>query len=172
MSDLYDTDVVIWSERQADLLGCMAAGEWVNDQIDWANVAEEIAALGISDRRELRNRVRTILAHLLKLQISSAIEQRAGWCDTILEQRAQLRTLLRQQSQLEAHLAKCDQRGAARGARTGAGFAGSSQGTAAHLMRLRLASRTSKCSVHGCQTVPTDGMSTCESGAGRLGDDL
>ena len=94
MSDLYDTDVVIWSERQADLLGCMAAGEWVNDQIDWANVAEEIAALGISDRRELRNRVRTILAHLLKLQISSAIEQRAGLCDTILEQRAKLRRLL------------------------------------------------------------------------------
>jgi hypothetical protein len=95
MSDLYDIDVVIWSERQAALLRRMAAGERVNDQIDWTNVAGEIEALGISDRRELRNRVRTILAHLLKLQVSPATEPRAGWCETILEQRAQLRTLLR-----------------------------------------------------------------------------
>ena len=47
MSDLYDTDLVIWSERQAELLRRMAAGERVNDQIDWENVAEEIVqALG------------------------------------------------------------------------------------------------------------------------------
>jgi hypothetical protein len=31
MSDLYDTDVVAWSERQADLLRRMAGGERVND---------------------------------------------------------------------------------------------------------------------------------------------
>ena len=102
MGDLYDTDVVVWSERQAALLRRMAAGERVNDQIDWANVAEEIEALGISDRRELRNRVRTILAHLLKLQVSPAIEPRAGWCETILEQRAQLRTLLRDSPSLKS----------------------------------------------------------------------
>jgi len=70
MGDLYYTDVVIWSERQAALLRRMAAGERVNDQNDWANVAEEIDALDISDRRELTNRARTILAHLLKLQVS------------------------------------------------------------------------------------------------------
>ncbi len=104
MSELYDTDVVIWSERQAALLRRMAAGERVNDQIDWANVAGEIEALGISDRRELRNRVRTILTHLLKLQVSPATEPRAGWCETILEQRAQLRTLLRDSPSLKPTL--------------------------------------------------------------------
>ena len=97
MSDLYDIDVVIWSERQAALLRRMPAGERVNDQIDWTNVAGEIEALGISDRRELRNRVRTILAHLLKLQVSPATEPRAGWCETILEQRAQLRDVAARQ---------------------------------------------------------------------------
>jgi hypothetical protein len=94
MSDLYDTDVVIWSERQAALLRRMAAGERVNDQVDWENVAEEIEALGISDRRELRNRVRIILAHLLKLQLSPAIEPRPGWRETVREQRRQLRIVL------------------------------------------------------------------------------
>jgi hypothetical protein len=36
----------IWSERQAVLLRRIAVGERVNDQVDWANVAEEIEALG------------------------------------------------------------------------------------------------------------------------------
>jgi hypothetical protein len=94
MSDLYDTDIVIWSERQAALLRRMAAGERVNDQVDWENVAEEIEALGVSDRRELRNRVRTILVHLLKLEVSPAAEPRPGWRETVREQRRQLRTLL------------------------------------------------------------------------------
>jgi Domain of unknown function DUF29 len=93
MSDLYDTDIVVWSERQAALLRRMAAGERVNDQVDWENVAGEIEALGISDRREVRNRVRTILAHLLKLEVSLA-EPRPGWRETVREQRRQLRTLL------------------------------------------------------------------------------
>jgi Domain of unknown function DUF29 len=42
MSDLYDTDILAWSKRQADLLRRVAAGERVNDQVDWGNVAEEI----------------------------------------------------------------------------------------------------------------------------------
>jgi hypothetical protein len=104
MSNLYGADVVIWSERQAALLRRMAAGERVNDQVDWENVAEEIESLGISDRREPRNRVRTILAHLLKLQVSPATEPRAGWCETVLEQRAQLRTLLRDSPSLRSTL--------------------------------------------------------------------
>ena len=42
MSNLYDTDILAWSERQADLLRRVAAGERANDQVDWGNVAEEI----------------------------------------------------------------------------------------------------------------------------------
>ena len=38
MSNLYDTDAVQWSERQAELLRRLAAGERVNDQVDWENV--------------------------------------------------------------------------------------------------------------------------------------
>ena len=93
MSD-YDTDVLVWSERQAELLRRMGAGERVNDQVDWANVAEEIESLGKSDRRELRSRVRTILVHLIKLQASPAAEPRAGWRETIQQQRAEIRGLI------------------------------------------------------------------------------
>ncbi len=90
----YDTDLMLWSERQAALLRRAAAGERVNDQVDWENVAEEIESLGKSNRRELTNRIRTILIHLIKLQASPATEPRAGWRETIIEQRAEIRTLL------------------------------------------------------------------------------
>ena len=38
MSDLYEDDILLWSERQAALLRRMAAGERLNDQVDWENV--------------------------------------------------------------------------------------------------------------------------------------
>ena len=44
----YDTDTVLWSAQQADLLRRLAAGEGVNDQVDWENVAEEIDSVGRS----------------------------------------------------------------------------------------------------------------------------
>ena len=93
MSD-YETDLVIWADRQADLLRRMGAGERVNDQVDWENVAEEIEALARSDRRALRNRVRTILVHLIKLLASPATEPRAGWIETVYEQRSAIAELL------------------------------------------------------------------------------
>ncbi len=41
----YDADFVLWSREQADLLRRMAAGERVNDQVYWENLAEEIESL-------------------------------------------------------------------------------------------------------------------------------
>ena len=47
MSDLYDTDILLWSERQADLLRRHAAGERVNDaSIDWPNIARRSRTWG------------------------------------------------------------------------------------------------------------------------------
>ena len=46
MSDLYDTDIALWSEQQARLLRRHAAGKPVNnDDLDWQNIAEEIESL-------------------------------------------------------------------------------------------------------------------------------
>ena len=93
MSD-YDTDTVLWSERQADLLRRLAAGERVNDQVDWENVAEEIDSVGRSQRTALASHVRVVLEHLMKLEASSAIEPRRGWEDTVRRARADINDLL------------------------------------------------------------------------------
>ncbi|MGH7122452.1 MAG: DUF29 family protein [Acetobacteraceae bacterium] len=62
MSDLYDTDIVTWTERQASLLRRLAAGERVNDQVDWENVAEEIESVG-------RNEIDAIEAWLFQASV-------------------------------------------------------------------------------------------------------
>lgn len=40
--DLYQRDVLIWAEQQADLLRRLSLGECVNAQIDWPHVIEEL----------------------------------------------------------------------------------------------------------------------------------
>jgi hypothetical protein len=53
----YDTDILTWSERQAALLRHRAAGELINNaDLDWPNIAEEIEALGRSERSSLDSR--------------------------------------------------------------------------------------------------------------------
>jgi cob(I)alamin adenosyltransferase len=84
MSDLYDTDLLLWTERQGELLRRRAAGELVNEaELDWPNIAEAIEALGQSERSKLRSLIGTVIEHLIKLQASPAIERRSGWKETI-----------------------------------------------------------------------------------------
>jgi Domain of unknown function DUF29 len=62
MSDLYDTDIALWSEHQATLLRRRAAGQLVNDaDLDWLNIAEEVEALGRSERSSLRSKITTVI---------------------------------------------------------------------------------------------------------------
>ena len=62
MSDLYDSDAVLWSERQADLLRRRARGELANDaDLDWLNIAEEIDSMGRSERSALSSHVRIVI---------------------------------------------------------------------------------------------------------------
>ena len=69
MSDLYDTDFLLWSERQADLLRRRAAGELVNDaEFDWLNVAEEIEDVGRSQLRAVESHLAQALLHDLKAE--------------------------------------------------------------------------------------------------------
>ena len=59
MSD-YDTDIMNWSERQAELLRRHAAGELPNHaDLDWPNIIEEVADVG-------RNTLRACQSHLLQ----------------------------------------------------------------------------------------------------------
>jgi hypothetical protein len=66
LDDLYDRDVLAWSEHQADLLRRVARGERAND-IDWEHVAEEIEDVGLSQLNAVQSLLQQILVHLLKL---------------------------------------------------------------------------------------------------------
>ena len=58
---LYDTDFFLWTQVQAAALRDGKAQE-----LDWANLAEEIESLGKSDRRALGSHLRNLVLHLLK----------------------------------------------------------------------------------------------------------
>jgi hypothetical protein len=99
MSD-YDTDVLAWTERQADLLRRRAANE-----IDWDNIAEEIEAVGRSQKREVRNRLARLCQHLLKWAFQPELRSRS-WRATITTQRHELRSVLEDSPSLVAFVAE------------------------------------------------------------------
>ena len=102
MSD-YDTDFVAWSEQQAALLRRMAAGERINsNELDWANIAEEIESLARSDKREIRSRLSVICEHLLKWQFRPS--QRSGsWRGSIIEARSEIADLIEESPSLASY---------------------------------------------------------------------
>lgn len=83
----YDTDVLEWSVRQADLLRRLAAGEAINEPIDWPNIIDEVETVGRSERASLRSQIALVLEHLMKLQASPSINPRSGWKITVLRGR-------------------------------------------------------------------------------------
>lgn len=79
MSD-YDSDILLWSERQGALLRRRAAGELINDaDIDWPNVAEEIESVGRSQLSAVRSYIVQALAHELKAQGWPQSQAAPGW---------------------------------------------------------------------------------------------
>jgi hypothetical protein len=66
VSDLYDTDILLWSERQRDLLKRVAAGEAVNEAPDWPNIIEEIESVGSEQLHAVVSLLRQALIHMLK----------------------------------------------------------------------------------------------------------
>jgi hypothetical protein len=80
MSDLHDSDILIWSERQGELLRRRAAGELVNDaELDWPNIAEEIESVGSSQLAAVRSLLTRALAHTLKCEAWPASREVAHW---------------------------------------------------------------------------------------------
>jgi hypothetical protein len=66
MSD-YDSDILLWSERQGELLRRRAAGELVNDaELDWPNIAEEIESVGREQLHAVESLLLQAVIHLLK----------------------------------------------------------------------------------------------------------
>ena len=58
---VYDTDILLWSEQQADALRRRAANE-----VDWDNVAEEIESVGNEQLHAVEALLVQALRHMLK----------------------------------------------------------------------------------------------------------
>ena len=104
MTTSYDTDVVAWSNEQAQLL---RAGKF--DQLDLEHLAEEIEDVGKSEQRELANRMSVLLAHLLKWAFQPELRASSdSWRLTIKEQRKRIVARLAKTPSLQRSLTDVD----------------------------------------------------------------
>ena len=83
----YEDDFYAWTQHQAMVLRAMAVAD---NRFDRENVAEEIEALGRSERDALRSQIRRIIEHFLKLAYSPAQQPRFDWMASIAEARSTL----------------------------------------------------------------------------------
>ena len=80
MSDLYEEDIVLWSERQAELLRRRAAGELVNEaELDWPNIAEEIESVGDEQRFAVESLLVQAIVHRLEAEAWPSCRDMETW---------------------------------------------------------------------------------------------
>lgn len=96
---LYETDFVAWTQTQADMLRRAQF-----NQLDIANLVEEIEDMGKNRQRELSSRLQLLLSHLLKWQYQPE-RRSASWETTIQLQRAELADLLADNPSLRPQVA-------------------------------------------------------------------
>ncbi len=85
---LYQSDYYTWARQQADMLR-----EGRFDDLDAAHLIEELDAMGARERRELANRLKILLTHLLKWQFQPD-RRGASWARTIRVQRMDIADLI------------------------------------------------------------------------------
>jgi Domain of unknown function DUF29 len=95
---LYEQDLADWF---GDTITKLKARQF--NEIDVEHLIEEIEGLAGRDRRELKNRLNVLLAHLLKRLYVDCAENHRGWELTIREQRNQLSDLLEQSPSLRTY---------------------------------------------------------------------
>jgi hypothetical protein len=82
---LYKRDYYTWALQQA-----RALKEHRLEELDWANLADEVAGLANSEWRELRSRLKVLLEHLIKWQFQPQRRTRS-WRATVAVQRVEIR---------------------------------------------------------------------------------
>ncbi|MCA6501352.1 MAG: DUF29 domain-containing protein [Pseudanabaena sp.] len=98
ITTLYENDFVAWCEATAAKLRNKEL-----DDLDFENLIEEVENLARSDRRELKNRLVVLFAHLLKRIYVNLPENFNGWELTIIEQRQQIKGLLQDSPSLKPY---------------------------------------------------------------------
>jgi hypothetical protein len=94
---LYERDFCLWLEEQTRLLR-----EGRLDQLDVANLLEEVESTGRKDRTAIKSNLIIVLLHLLKHEFQAKPRSRS-WLDPILEHRQRLRDDLEESPSLRGH---------------------------------------------------------------------
>jgi Domain of unknown function DUF29 len=79
MGSLYDADILLWSEQQAELLSRLARGERVNHALDFANLIEEVESVGRSELHVVESLLELALTHLLAAHGARRAEPVLHW---------------------------------------------------------------------------------------------
>jgi hypothetical protein len=95
----YSTDVAAWAIEQATMLRQRSV-----NSLDWDNLAEEIEAVGVSQKREVYSRLRRMCQHLLKWQFQPD-QQCRSWRATIRTQRRDMERILKDSPSLRSYAA-------------------------------------------------------------------
>jgi hypothetical protein len=100
--DLYNRDYLLWTE---DIVNKLRAKDF--DRLDLENLIEEIEDLGRSEKKQLKNRLATLLEHLLKRLYVDMPQEFNGWERTIREQRRRIKFELEDSPSLKPIWGKC-----------------------------------------------------------------
>jgi hypothetical protein len=86
----YDSDILVWSEHQAQLLRQHAAGTRANDAaIDWPNIIEEIESVGSEQLHAVTSLLRQALIHMLKAEAWPLSRDAPSWRADAIDFRSQ-----------------------------------------------------------------------------------
>src|SRR6516162_435971 len=80
-NNLYEFDFYAWTQEQARLL---REHRWA--ELDLDNLVDEVASVGSSEKREIRNRLTGLMAHLLKWKYQPG-RRGSSWISTIFDHR-------------------------------------------------------------------------------------
>lgn len=90
-STLYDEDILLWSEQQAEVIRRLGRARRAPNDLDVENVAEEIESVGRSELAAVKSYLRLILLHLIKLAADGDAASAAHWRGEISAFRADLK---------------------------------------------------------------------------------
>ena len=95
---LYESDLNLWLEQT---IAQLKVGDLPN--LDITNLIEELEGLAGRDRRELKQRLTTLIEHLLKRCYIKSEYDYAGWVRTINRTRLAICDILKQSPSLKNH---------------------------------------------------------------------
>jgi hypothetical protein len=93
---LYERDFYLWIEQQASRLR-----ERRFDELDVANLLEEIEDMGRSEKRAIESNLVVLLTHLLKYRLQPD-QRSSSWRGSIVEHRRRMRKLIKESPSLLA----------------------------------------------------------------------